>query len=183
MTRPTLVFKKTHTEQCGNQTATSRMAAIYSGRHDSSAPIVTDDLLWVMFGIQTISLSTRFVLIAAGESTWSKGWDALRQGITVLIHEFSREYGPPSVCFEHGDDVPSQPSLWFLQTPDNQYHMIAYEPKLDAVHLNPVVSINPDVPSGSLEALRLLFPTNADQGIEALSTFFADPALPSAPLP
>jgi hypothetical protein len=179
MTRPTLVFKKTHTEQCGNHTATSRLAAIYSGKHDSSTPIVSDDLLWVLFGIQTISLSTRFVLIAAGESTWSKGWDALRKGISALIHEFSREYGPPSVWFDNGDVVPSQPSLWFLQTPDNQYHMIGFEPKTNAVHLDLVVSLNPDVPRGSFEALRLLFPTNADQGVEALSTFFADPGLPS----
>jgi len=179
--RPTVILKKTHASSFGNHVSQSSLTSIYGGTNASADALIHDKLHWGIYEAQALSFASRFVLISAGVAIWDKGWNAVRDGVRALVFEFRKSHGNPTILSERSIGYPENGALWFLQTPDGRYLMIAFEPSTNSIHLTPVFSVDPRYSHGSIDALKFMFPENAEHGVEALSTLFCDPHLPSAP--
>lgn len=175
MNRPTVILKKTHKSSFGNHVAQSSLTSIYGGSNTSADALVHDKLHWGIYEVQALSFVSRFVLIGAGAAIWAQGFGAVRDGIRALIFEFRCSHGTPTVLTSRAIGYPENGSLWFLESQDGSYLTIAYDPSDNSIHLTPVFSLDPRFCHGSLEALKLMFPENAEHGVEALSTLFSDP--------
>lgn len=160
-----------HLNRFGNHQAERQLRCFYLPNKDTPQGLVDEHLHWALFDVQSLSFGVRFVLVAASADAWTIGNGAVCGGLLTLIRELAPDVGFPTTLSPQ-PLLPSRQSIWVLQAPDRTYHLVTYEPKQHRVSWLPVFSMDPMKLPGSIGALRLLFPVNADEGIEALEVNF-----------
>lgn len=155
----------------GHHQAERELRCFYLPNKDASPGLVDESPSWAFFAVRSPSFDGHFVLVAASAAVWAMGQDSVRDGLLVLLQDFESNFCLPDAV-ERRPPVESSSSIWILQAPDRSYHLVSHDDQGRQVSWTPLFSVDPTKQSGSVDALRLLFSVNADQGIEALEKYF-----------
>ena len=166
-------MNRTHAQlaRLGNRQAMRRFRGLYIPDEDSPHGLVDEPLSWAIFDVESLCFGARLVLVAARHLAWANGPGDISSGLLGLIGHFKDELGWPTTC---AAEVPAQDprAIWVLQTPDETYQWVVYDQSSHRVSWHPVFSLDPRFLAGSESALKMLFPLNAAEGIEAMKTQF-----------
>lgn len=160
-----------HTKRFGNHSAPGRITEIHLPGCELNTLVTTDELHWCIFDIDALSFGTHLVVLSATQIVWAGGPEVVKTGLRSIIEQLGPTLGMPSTVYHDPLQVDApQRSAWVLQTPEMQYMLITYDLFHGDISWSPVFSLDPGKHRGSADALRLIFPVNADQAIQALST-------------
>ena len=155
----------------GNRQAMRRFRGLHIPDENGPHGLVNEPLTWAIFDVESLCFGARLVLVAARHEVWVNGQDAIFTGLLALIGHFKDELRLPTTC---AAEVPAQDprSIWVLQTPAHTYQWVVYDQSSHRVSWHPVFSLDPRFLAGSETALKMLFPLNAAEGIQAMKTQF-----------
>lgn len=163
-----------HRSRFGNHPRDRRIRCFHLPGKDELRGLVSEQVHWALYDVPALSFGVRFVLVAASEHTWSLGDGAICGGLLCLIRDFGIEIGLPTTVGPRPSGDLAR-AIWVLQAPNRTYHLVAYDNKQHRVWWSPVFSMDPIKDAGSIDALRMLFPVDADEGTEAFELNFWAP--------
>lgn len=148
-----------------------QLRCFYLPRQDAPAGVRDEQLSWACFTVASPSFETCLVLVAASIELWASGPAAIRNGLLLLMRAFAAEPGWTAPV-ERDRPAANRSAIWILQTPDRSYQLVRQNGPSRPVAWAPLFSVDPQRKVGSVQALRLLFPVHADEGIAALEQYF-----------
>jgi|JI10StandDraft_1071094.scaffolds.fasta_scaffold225226_2 hypothetical protein len=145
---------------------------IVNGAADTSATaLVQDELAWVVYACNLhASEYCYWMLVAPSPRFWSAHEQTRQSALLALVSDLTRDFG-----FIVQVDAFNQPVgyaepcwIWVLRDPTDRFYLMSPDQELRTVEWSAMPSLDPAIAKGSRDALRWLFPQEAQDGLPEL---------------